>query len=67
MLCTAAGAPPGHVEQGDAVVVRLGLGHDAILVLVDVAARMLYARVLVRPAKSGALSTNLMQFLSPAC
>ena len=41
--------PPGHVEEGDAVVVRLGLAHHAVLLLVDVAARLLDARVLVRP------------------
>ncbi len=40
---------PGHGEEGDAAVVGLGLGHDAVVALVDGAPGPGNARMLVRP------------------
>lgn len=42
-------AAPGHGEEGDAAVVGLGLADDAVVALVDGAARALDSRMLVRP------------------
>lgn len=39
---------PGHGQQGDAAVVCLGLADDAVMALIDGAARALDARVLIR-------------------
>ena len=49
MVLGAGCGSPRHVEQGDTIVVGLGLRHDPVLLLVDAATRLLNACMLVRP------------------